>query len=66
MIEQDISLHHAWEALRAHFMVDSREPTGSMTHDSRRARERELKWELELCRRENDDLRQSTHGAQEE
>ena len=54
MIEQDVSLCHA---LRAHFMVDSREPTGSTTCDSRRARERELKRELELCRRENDNLR---------
>jgi hypothetical protein len=37
MIEQDISLRHVWEALCAHFMVDSREPAGSMTRDSRRA-----------------------------
>jgi len=57
MIEQDISLRHAREALHAHFMVDSREPTGSMMHDSRRARERKLKRELELCHQENDDLR---------
>jgi len=57
MIEQDVSLRHAWEALRAHFMVDSREPTGSTTRDSRRARERELERELELCCQENDDLR---------
>jgi len=35
MIEQDVSLCHAREALRAHFMVDSREPTGSTTRDSR-------------------------------
>jgi hypothetical protein len=35
MIEQDISLCYAREALRAHFMVDSREPTGSTTRDSR-------------------------------
>jgi len=57
MIEQDVSLRHAQEALRAHFMVDSHEPAGSTTCDSRRARERELKRELELCRRENDNLR---------
>jgi hypothetical protein len=38
MIEQDVSLRHAWEALCAHFMVDSREPTGSTTHNSRQAR----------------------------
>jgi len=57
MIEQDVSLHHAWEVLRTHFMVDSREPTGSTTRDSRRAQELELKRELELCRRENNDLR---------
>jgi hypothetical protein len=38
MIEQDVSLRHAQEALRAHFMVDSCEPTGSTTRDSRRAR----------------------------
>ena len=57
MIEQDVSLRHAREALRAHFMVDSREPTGSTTRDSRRARERELERDLELCCQENDDLR---------
>jgi hypothetical protein len=57
MIEQDVSLCHVQEALRAHFMVDSCEPTGSTTHDSRRAREHELERELELCRQENDDLR---------
>jgi hypothetical protein len=57
MIEQDVSLRHTWEALRAHFMVDSHEPTGSTTRDSRRAREHELKRELELCCQENDDLR---------
>jgi hypothetical protein len=57
MIEQDVSLCHTWEVLHAHFMVNSREPTGSTTRDSRRARERELKRELELCRRENDNLR---------
>jgi hypothetical protein len=50
MIEQDVSLRHVWEVLRTHFMVDSREPTGSTTHDSRQARERELEQELELCR----------------
>jgi hypothetical protein len=50
IIEQDVSLRHAREALRAHFMVDSREPTGSTLRDSRRARERELEWELELWR----------------
>ena len=38
MIEQDISLHHTQEALRAHFMVNSREPAGSTTRNSRRAR----------------------------
>ena len=37
MIEQDVSLRHVQEALRAHFMVDSCEPTGSTTRDSRRA-----------------------------
>jgi hypothetical protein len=37
MIEQDVLLCHVQEALRAHFMVDSREPTGSTTRDSRRA-----------------------------
>jgi hypothetical protein len=37
MIEQDISFCHMQEALRAHFMVDSHEPTGSTTRDSRRA-----------------------------
>jgi hypothetical protein len=57
MIEQDVSLRHVWEALRAHFMVDSHEPTGSTTRNSRRAQEHELEWELELCRRENNDLR---------
>jgi len=57
MIEQDVSLRHVREALRAHFMVDSCEPTGSTTRNSRRAWERELERELELCRRENDDLR---------
>jgi len=57
MIEQDVSLCHAQEALCAHFMVDSHEPTGSTTRNSRRAQERELERELELCRRENDDLR---------
>jgi len=57
MIEQDVSLRHVREALRTHFMVDSREPTGSTTRNSRQARERELEWELELCRRENDNLR---------
>ena len=50
MIEQDISLRHAREALRAHFMVDSREPMGSTTRDSRRAQECELERDLELCR----------------
>jgi hypothetical protein len=58
MIEQDVSLRHTWEALHAHFMVDSCEPTGSTMHDSRQARERELERELELCHQENDDLRQ--------
>jgi hypothetical protein len=38
MIEQDVSLRHVWEALRAHFMVDSHEPVGSTTRDSRQAR----------------------------
>ena len=37
MIEQDISLRHAREALRTHLKVNSCEPTGSMTCDSRRA-----------------------------
>jgi hypothetical protein len=66
MIEQDISLCHAWEALRTHFMVDSREPTGSTTHDSRRARERELERELELCHQENDDLRRQVRRYRDE
>jgi len=57
MIEQDVSLRHAREALCAHFMVDSREPTGSMMRNSRQAWERELKRDLELCRQENDGLR---------
>jgi hypothetical protein len=35
MIEQDVSLHHTRGVLRAHFMVDSHEPTGSMTCNSR-------------------------------
>jgi hypothetical protein len=66
MIEQDVSLRHAREVLRAHFMVDSHEPTGSTTRDSRRARERELKRELELCRRENDDLRRQLRHYHDE
>jgi hypothetical protein len=66
MIEQDVSLRHAREALRAHFMVDSREPTGSTTHDSRRAWERELKRDLELCHRENDSLRRQVRCYRDE
>jgi hypothetical protein len=66
MINPDASLHHAWEVLRAHFMVDSREPTGSTMRNSRQARERELKWELELCRRENDDLRRQVRRYRDE
>jgi hypothetical protein len=34
MIEQDVSLCHMREVLRAHFMVNSHELTGSMTRDS--------------------------------
>jgi len=36
-IEQDVSLCHTQEALCTHFMVNSCEPTGSTTHDSRQA-----------------------------
>jgi hypothetical protein len=57
MIEQDVSLRHVREALCAHFMVDSHEPTGSTMCDSRQAQEHELEWELELCHQENNDLR---------
>jgi hypothetical protein len=37
MLEQDILHQHAREALRAHLMLDSHEPSGSMARDSRRA-----------------------------
>jgi hypothetical protein len=47
-------------------MVDSREPTGSMTRNSRRARERELERELELCHQENDDLRRQVRCYRDE
>jgi hypothetical protein len=66
MIEQDISLRHTREALRAHFMVDSHEPAGSTMHDSRRAQECELKRELEFCRRENDNLRRQVRCYRDE
>jgi hypothetical protein len=47
-------------------MVNSCEPTGSTTRDSRQAWERELEWELELCRRENDDLRRQVRRYHDE
>jgi len=35
MLEQDILHRHAWEALHAHFVVDTRESIGSVAHGSR-------------------------------
>jgi len=35
MLEQDILHRHVWEALHAHFVVDTRESIGSVAHGSR-------------------------------
>jgi len=55
MLEQDVSHQHARQALRAHFVVDSHESIGSVAHGSRQMQE--LECELELCCKENNDLR---------
>ena len=46
---------HAWEALRAHFVVNTCESIGSMARGSRRMQE--LEHELDLRHKENDNLR---------
>ena len=55
MLEQDVSHRHAWEALRVHFVVDSHELSRGMACGSRQVQE--LQHELELCHKENNDLR---------
>jgi len=47
-----------------HFMVDSHEPNGGMARGSRRVQE--LEHELELCCKENDDLRRQVRRYRNE
>jgi len=57
MLEQDVSHQHVRKVLCAHFLVNSREPSGSTAHESRWSQDRKLECELERCCKENNNLR---------